>query len=247
MPQELGIVAMFLVGLLGAGHCAGMCGGIVAALSSARNGSKVIFHVAYSIGRITSYAVAGAIAGSVGGIGLLITGVLPLQMVLYVLANVMLVLLGLYLAGLSSIAVRFEALGSGLWRRVQPFAGRLLPVRSVGSALVVGALWGWIPCGLVYAVLATALLSGNAIDGAYLMLAFGAGTMPNLVLAGLFMNRVTGVFRSKLFRGISGALVFGFGVSGLVHAFDISDHIGHSMLCIGRLSGNIGMTGRLFG
>lgn len=145
MPQELGIVAMFLVGLLGAGHCAGMCGGIVAALSSAPNGSKVIFHVAYSIGRITSYAVAGAIAGSVGGIGLLITGVLPLQMVLYVLANVMLVLLGLYLAGLSSIAVRFEALGSALWRRVQPLAGRLLPVRSVGSALVVGALWGWIP------------------------------------------------------------------------------------------------------
>jgi sulfite exporter TauE/SafE len=207
----------------------------------------VIFHVAYSIGRITSYAVAGAIAGSVGGIGLLITGVLPLQMVLYVLANVMLILLGLYLAGLSSIAGRFEALGSALWRRVQPLAGRLLPVRSVGGALVVGALWGWIPCGLVYAVLATALLSGNAIDGAYLMLAFGAGTIPNLVLAGLFMNRVAGVFRSKLFRGISGALVLGFGVSGLVHAFDISDHIGHSILCIGRLPETTGMTAWLFG
>jgi hypothetical protein len=225
---------MFLVGLLGAGHCAGMCGGIVAALSGAPNGSKVKFHVAYSVGRVTSYAIAGAIAGSIGGIGLLISGVLPLQMILYVLANVMLVLLGLYLAGLSSIAARFEALGKALWRHVQPLAGRLLPVRSVGSALVVGALWGWIPCGLVYAVLATALLSGNAIDGAYLMLAFGVGTIPNLVLAGLFMNRLAGVFQSKLFRGISGALVFGFGVSGLVHAFEISDHIGHSVLCIGR-------------
>lgn len=236
MPHELGIVAMFLVGLLGAGHCAGMCGGIVGALSAAPTGNKVIFHAAYSIGRVTSYSVAGAIAGSVGGIGLLISDVLPLQMVLYVLANVMLVLLGLYLAGLSSIAVRFEALGSALWRRVQPLAGRFLPVRSVGNALVVGALWGWIPCGLVYAVLATALLSGNAFDGAYLMLAFGAGTIPNLVLAGLFMNRMAGVIRSKLFRGICGALVFGFGVSGLAHAFNISDHIGHSILCIGRLS-----------
>jgi len=48
------------------------------------------------------------------------------------------------------------------------------------------------------------------------------------------MNRVTGVFQSKIFRGIAGALVFGFGVSGLVHAFEISDHIGHSVLCIGR-------------
>jgi sulfite exporter TauE/SafE len=235
MPQELGIVAMFLVGLLGAGHCAAMCGGIVGALSTAPNGSKALFHVAYSIGRVTSYAVAGAIAGSVGGIGLLISDVLPMQMVLYVLANAMLVVLGLYLAGLSSFAARFEALGSALWRRLQPLAGRLLPVRSVGSALVVGALWGWIPCGLVYAVLATALLSGNAFDGAYLMMAFGAGTIPNLILAGLFMSRVTSVFRSKLFRGICGALVFGFGVSGLVHAFEIRDHIGHSILCIGHL------------
>ena len=233
MPPELSVVAMFLVGLLGAG----MCGGMVCALSAAPNGeSKWVYHVAYSVGRVTSYGIAGAIAGSIGGIGLLISDVLPLQTALYVLANLMLVFLGLYLAGLSSVAARFEKLGSTLWRRVQPLAGRLLPVRSVRSALLVGALWGWIPCGLVYAVLATALLSGDALGGTYLMLAFGAGTIPNLVLAGLFMNRVTGVFRSKLFRGICGAFVFGFGVSGLAHAFNLSDHIGHSILCIGRLA-----------
>jgi len=235
MSQELGAAAVFLVGLLGAGHCAGMCGGIVGALSAAPNGSRAIYHIAYSVGRVTSYAAAGAVVGSVGGMGLLLSGALPLQVVLYIFANVMLVLLGLYLAGVSSIAGRFEVLGSRLWRRVQPLASRLLPVRSVGSALLVGALWGWLPCGLVYAVLATALLSGNPMDGALLMLAFGAGTIPNLVLAGLFMNRLTGVFRSKLIRGICGVLVFGFGVAGLVHALGISDHIGHSILCIGRL------------
>lgn len=247
MPQELGIVAMFLVGLLGAGHCAGMCGGIVGALSAPPNASKAMFHAAYSIGRVASYAIAGAIAGSVGGIGLLLSDVLPLQTVLYVLANVMLVLLGLYLAGLSTTAARFEAFGSALWRRVQPLAGRFLPVRNVGSALAVGALWGWIPCGLVYAVLATALLSGSALEGAYLMIAFGVGTIPNLMLAGLFMNRLAGVFRAKLFRGFCGALVFGFGISGLVHAFDISDHIGHGILCVGRLAETTGVSAWLIG
>jgi sulfite exporter TauE/SafE len=222
---------MFLVGLLGAGHCAGMCGGIVGALSSGPNGTRPIYHVAYSIGRVGSYSVAGAIAGSVGGIGLLISDVLPLQIVLYVLANVMLVLLGLYLAGISSIAARFESLGSGLWRQVQPLAGRFLPVHSVGSALIVGVLWGWIPCGLVYAVLATALLSGSALDGAYLMLAFGAGTIPNLVVAGLFIYRVIGALRTRLFRTISGALVAGLGTIGLARAFDLEEQIRRGIAC----------------
>lgn len=230
---------MFLVGLLGGGHCAGMCGGIVTALSTGPNGTRPLFHLAYSIGRVSSYAVAGAIAGSLGGLGLLMSEILPLQTALYVLANVMLVLLGLYLAGLSSLAARFEVLGSALWRRIQPLAVRLLPVRSAGGAFVVGSLWGWIPCGLVYAVLATALLSGSALQGAYLMLAFGAGTIPNLVLAGLFMNRVVGALQSKLLRRLSGAIVLAFGASGLAHAFDISDHIGHGILCVSSLSGAI--------
>ncbi len=232
MPPEPAIAAIFLVGLLGGGHCAAMCGGIVSAISAQPNGARPVLHAAYSVGRVSSYALAGAIAGSVGGLGLLLFDVLPLQIVFYVLANVMLVLLGLYLAGLSPVAARFEVLGRTLWRHAQPLAGRFLPVRSVGSALLVGAVWGWIPCGLVYAVLATALLSANALEGAYLMLAFGAGTIPNLLLAGLVMDRLHGVFRAKLFRRVCGALVFGFGISGLAHAFYVGEKIRLGIACV---------------
>ena len=233
MPQELGLAAVFLVGLLGAGHCAGMCGGIVGALSAQPGGGQVRLHLAYSTGRIASYCLAGAIAGSVGGLGLMFSDVLPVQLVLYVLANVMLLILGLYLAGLSALAAHFEAAGRWLWRRIQPLARGLIPANTFPRALAVGALWGWIPCGLVYGVLATALLSGTAERGAVMMLAFGLGTLPNLLLAGLVVRGAARVFQGRTFRTVCGALVFGFGVSGLAHAFDLGEKIRIGLLCLG--------------
>jgi len=232
MPQDLSLVAVFLVGLLGGGHCVGMCGGIVSALSSQNAGGKPLLHLGYSTGRIASYSVAGAIAGSIGGLGLLFSGVLPVQLALYVLANAMLLILGLYLAGLSPLAGKFEAAGRYLWSRLQPLTRELVPVNTVPRALAVGALWGWIPCGLVYGVLATALLSGSAVRGAMVMLAFGLGTLPNLLLAGLMVRSTTKVFQGRMFRTICGALVFGFGISGLARAFELTDRIRAGILCI---------------
>lgn len=232
MPTDLSLAAVFVVGLLGAGHCAGMCGGIVSALSAQESGGRVGLHLAYSSGRIASYSVAGAIAGSIGGLGLLFGNVLPVQTGLYVLANVMLLILGLYLAGLWGLAARFEAAGRFLWQRVQPLTPGLLPANTLPRALAVGALWGWIPCGLVYGVLATALLSGSAGQGAAVMAAFGLGTLPNLLAAGLLMHRARRLFQAQAFRTVCGALVFAFGVSGLVHAFDLTDRIRAGVLCI---------------
>jgi hypothetical protein len=232
MP-DIGLPAVFLVGLLGAGHCAGMCGGIVGALSAQPGGARISMHLAYGTGRIASYAAAGAIAGMVGGLGLLLSEILPVQLALYVAANVMLVLLGLYLAGASSLLTRLEPAGRMLWGRLQPLTRRLLPVDSAGKALAVGALWGWIPCGLVYAVLASALFAGSPAKGAALMAAFGLGTLPTLLAAGLLMRRAVGWLRARAFRLVSGALVFGFGVSGLAHAFDLGEQIRRGILCLG--------------
>ena len=234
MPYELGLAAVFLVGLLGGGHCAAMCGGIVGALSAqAGGGAQLRLHLAYSGGRIASYCLAGAIAGSVGGLGLMFSEVLPVQLVLYVFANIMLLILGLYLAGISPLAAHFEAAGRSLWRRLQPLGQGLIPADTVPKALTVGALWGWIPCGLVYGVLATALLSGSAEGGALIMLAFGVGTLPNLLLAGLVVRGAARVFKWQTFRTVCGALVFGFGVSGLAHAFDLGEKIRTGLLCLG--------------
>jgi sulfite exporter TauE/SafE len=208
-----------------------MCGGIVAALSGQAGSSRLPLHLAYNFARVASYAIAGALAGMVGSLGLLLDGVLPVQLGLYLLANAMLIALGLYLTGVSQVATAMERLGMGLWRRVQPLTWHLLPADTLPRALGLGLLWGWLPCGLVYGVLATALLSGNALDGAAIMAAFGLGTIPNLLLAGLAMRRFTGALQARPVRVAAGSLVLGFGVYGLAHAATLSDQIRGGLIC----------------
>jgi hypothetical protein len=225
--------AVFLTGLLGGVHCAGMCGGIVAALSGQVGGRRLPLHLAYNGGRVLSYALAGALAGAAGSVGLLLDGVLPVQLALYVLANVMLIGLGLYLAGVSSVVAWIERLGMALWRRIQPLTRSLLPADTLPRALGLGLLWGWLPCGLVYAVLTTALLTGDALDGAAIMAAFGLGTLPNLLLAGLALRRVSAATRARPLRVAAGGLVLGFGLYGLANAASLSDHIRAGLVCLG--------------
>ena len=225
MPHAT-LAAVFLAGLLGGGHC----GGIVSALSS-EGTARFPLHIAYSTGRIASYSVAGAVAGSLGGMALYYD-VLPLQLALYVIANLMLVLLGLYLAGWSSLVIRLEFSGRRLWRHFSPYTHRFLPADTVPRAFAVGTLWGWLPCGLTYSVLAIALVSGSAAHGAVLMLAFGLGTMPNLITAGLLLNKVRRWLQGRLLRTVSGALVLGFGLAGLAHAVQLGEQIRRGVLCL---------------
>lgn len=223
--------AVFLTGLLGGVHCAGMCGGIVTALSGAAGSSRLPLHLGYNFARVTSYAIAGAFAGMLGSLGLLLDGVLPVQLTLYVLANAMLIALGLYLTGMSHVATFLERLGMGLWRRLQPLTRRFLPADTLPRALGLGLLWGWLPCGLVYGILATALLSGDALDGAAIMAAFGLGTIPNLLLAGFAMRRIGARLQARPVRLAAGTLVLGFGVYGLAHAATLSDQIRGGLIC----------------
>ena len=216
MPES-SFIALFLIGLLGGTHCVGMCGGIVGALSMG-SGSKASLHLAYNAGRIASYGIAGAIVGAVGGVGLALSGQLPVRLVLFALANLMLVALGLYLMGVTRVLAFTERLGQRLWRRLQPLSRRFLPARSVAQAFPLGLVWGWLPCGLVYSALVTALTSGSAVRGAGLMLAFGAGTLPNLLLAGLLAARLNEYAAKPVVRLTAGVLVLAFGLLGLYQA-----------------------------
>lgn len=214
MPDS-GFLALFLVGLLGGTHCVGMCGGIVGALSMG-GAPRLSLHLAYNAGRITSYAAAGALVGALGGASLALAGQLPLRIALYLLANLMLIALGLYLMGLTRVLAFSERLGQNLWRRIQPSTRRFLPARSVAQAFPLGLLWGWLPCGLVYSALATALTAGSAGKGALLMLAFGLGTLPNLLLAGFLLARLRHRVQQPAVRVVAGLLVAAFGVWGLI-------------------------------
>lgn len=231
---ETGYIAAFLIGLLGGTHCVSMCGGIVGALTvnmPGRAGRQWPVHLAYNLGRVATYTMLGGALGALGTVGMLFSDILPVQMGLYVLANLMLVALGLYLTGFTRLLAPVERAGLVLWKRVQPFTARFIPARSVGQALPLGLLWGFLPCGLVYSVLTTALVTGSAGRGAGLMLAFGLGTLPNLMLAGMVFKRFRDITRNRRVRFVAGMLVLGFGVFGLFHAPSLGGALWRGVVC----------------
>lgn len=215
---EYSIIAVFFVGLLGGVHCLGMCGSIVGILTAQlpKDDARWPFHLAYNSGRIASYTLAGSLVGAIGQAGLLWRDVVPVQHLLFALSSLMLVALGLYLAGIWSMVRRIEQAGYVLWQRIQPLTRSLFPVTSPARALLLGMLWGWLPCGLVYSVLVTALASGHAQSGAFIMLAFGFGTLPNLLIIGLFWERCRHWVQSPGVRLLAGLIVMAFGIYGLI-------------------------------
>ncbi len=213
MPELLPLLGSALIlGLLGGGHCLGMCGGLMGALTLAippeQRGRRLRLLLAYNLGRVLSYGCAGLLLGLAGWA----VASSPAAQVLRVVAALLLIVMGLYLAGWWSGLTRIEALGRGLWRHIQPAASRLLPVSSLPRALLLGALWGWLPCGLVYSTLLWAASQGNAGYSAALMLAFGLGTWPVLLATGLAAERINTLLKRRSVRVAGGVLVMLFGV-----------------------------------
>lgn len=215
---EYSLTAALLVGLLGGGHCAGMCGPIVGAVTVTMPGNRprLDLVLVYNLGRILTYTLAGALAGAIGASSYFLDHILPVQQLLYGLASLMLIVLGLYLAGIWHGVTAIEAIGRHLWRYLQPLSGKLLPVRHLPQALGLGLVWGWLPCGLVYSVLVAAIATGDPLKGASLMLAFGLGTLPALMAMGMAAVRLKRWLQDAWVRRISGLTVLAFGVVGLV-------------------------------
>jgi sulfite exporter TauE/SafE len=191
---QLVATAAFTVGLLGGVHCAAMCGGIVAACTPARCGGVAArwrYALAYNAGRIGSYTVAGALAGAAGQGALMVRGGPVAQQAMLGMAGVSMLLLALYLAGVTRAMKPLERAGARLWRLVQPYSRAFLPANTLPRALGLGAVWGWLPCGMVYGVLLTALASGDAVEGAVIMAAFGLGTLPNVLAIAAVAGRVS--------------------------------------------------------
>lgn len=235
--NALQLLPMFVVGLAGSIHCVGMCGGIVGALSATRpvivipaqagmtmtGRSHALPHVlAYNAGRIGSYMLAGALAGGLAGGARSLVALAGVQAGFYWLANLMLVALGLYLMNAWRGLAVLEQGGRVLWQRAQPALAplmrSLMPADQPHKSFALGALWGWLPCGMVYSALATAMLSGSAADGAAVMLAFGLGTLPMLTGLGLLGARLQHATQQRRVRIACGLLVLGFGVIGLARA-----------------------------
>ena len=209
--MELTFGAAIIVGLLGSSHCVGMCGGIVGALNmgiagdpGARPAARFVYQLAYNLGRIGSYLLVGVLAGTLGA-GLAQLGITPLAGKLF--AAGFMIALGLYLANWWRGLALLEKLGSKLWRHIQPLGQRLFPISSPLQAFLLGTLWGWLPCGLVYATVAWSLTTASAFDAALLMLGFGLGTLPAMLLVGNAFNYLKDWVRSPLIRTSAGFTV----------------------------------------
>ena len=217
-------LSLFMVGLLSSTHCVGMCGGIMGALTMAipadAKAQQRVIVVAYNVGRIASYTLMGVLVGffareiaAVGG-----------MLVLRVLAAMLLIAMGLYLADWWRGLTQLETFGRYLWVYLQPFSKRLMPVDTIAKALQLGALWGWLPCGLVYSALASAMTQLSPLAAGSAMLAFGLGTLPMVVATGLAAQQLTRLLQRRGLRMLMGLLIILFGCWTLWGALTHSHH-----------------------
>jgi sulfite exporter TauE/SafE len=228
MTTDINLYSAFLVGLMGGVHCIGMCGPVVGAISVGLPGNVQVnlmrslpFVLSYNLGRISSYTFAGVLAGALGdfleGLGSMhIT-----RGIMQLLAGIIMILLGLYLGGWWMILTRLEKTGLYFWKLIEPVGRRVLPISNPVQAYIAGLVWGWLPCGLVYTVLIWSLTAGGMVQGGLLMLSFGLGTLPLLLVMGVAAARISSLVRHPLVRAAAGGLVSVFGLYMLVLALQV--------------------------
>ncbi len=204
-------IGAFAIGLVGAGHCMGMCGGIASMLTLGQSNPSKFTPLFYNLGRLLSYALIG---GLVGGAVSSISEVSQLNNVLVwlrIAAAIFMVLLACYIGRWWHGLLYIEKLGQMLWRLISPAGRSLLPLKSPVHALPFGFIWGWLPCGLVYSTLTWSAVSGDALSGALVMLAFGLGTLPAMLLVGHSSGALYKLQNNVIFRHIvaSALLLYG--------------------------------------
>ncbi len=212
-----------MLGLAGAGHCAGMCGGIAAALNLAGRTTASVT-LAYHGGRIASYTLLGALAGLAAGAVDSAAWAAGLRYV----AGALLVGMGLYIADWWRGMALLERAGETLWAPVKALSSGLLPPRSWGQGIALGLTWGLLPCGLIYSSLAWAATAADPAASALRMLLFGVGTLPAMLAVSLGAARLQDILRRRGLRATIGALLVLAGLWTAYAAFDHSRHAHHA-------------------
>lgn len=216
--------AAFFLGLFSSAHCVGMCGGIMGALAMAvpakAQSRRWLILLAYNVGRIASYTLMGFLAG-------LFSQQLSESVVapgLRWLAGLLLIAMGLYLADWWRGLVYLERLGQYLWAYLQPLGKALMPVDSAAKGALLGGLWGWLPCGLVYSALGYAMAQGSASGGALIMLAFGLGTLPAVLSTGMAAQQLGRILQRRQLRLVLALAIVLFGIWTLVGGGSSHEH-----------------------
>jgi len=204
----------FVMGLFSSMHCIGMCGSIIGTLTLSlspeiRNNKKRLlpFVFNYNFGRITSYAIAGGLVGAIEALLTMHLGETHGHRFLQLLSAVIMASAGLYIAGWFPRFAYIEKTGMLLWKKIEPYGRKLIPVKNLKQAYLFGMIWGWLPCGLVYSALALAATAGDASKSSLTMLAFGLGTLPAVIGVGVMTQLLTRLSRIKRFKEAVGLLM----------------------------------------
>jgi sulfite exporter TauE/SafE len=215
--SHLDLYSMFMLGLLGTGHCVGMCGPLVLAFP-ARTG-KFSSHLFYHLGRISTYAFIGCGIGAIGvGIKTVATGLEQIDWIARIQVGFSLLAAGfLFFFGMARLNIVAEPtwMSSATplripgWSKVLGSAGHK---RGQSGMMLTGMMLGLLPCGLSYAAFARALPSGGAVDGGLMLLAFGLGTVPGLLLIGTGASRLARRYQ-RHFDILSALLMIGMSLS----------------------------------
>jgi sulfite exporter TauE/SafE len=208
------LLAALLIGFLGSSHCIVMCGGIVAALQLSlpeRSVAwKLCMQLLLSLGRLTTYALLGALVGYFGVQAMALAGVSLLWLRLF--AGILLLMMALYIARLWFGLTALERGGQRLWSVVRPLSQKVMPLNSLPKAYMYGLCWGWLPCGLVYSTLGWSLASGSASQGALIMLFFGLGTLPAIISFGSLANSLSKLKNRPAVRYSAASILAIYGV-----------------------------------
>jgi len=230
------LAAAFVTGLLGSAHCFGMCAGLSglfavnASVASLR--PQIPMAVAYNTGRILSYAFLGIVVASLGQT--VVKAIPNIAAPVRFASGLLIVIVGLQVAFNWRFLAPLEKAGAKIWNHIAPAAKGLLPVTSMPKALGLGLLWGWLPCGLVYSVLLLAATTANAVNGGLVMLAFGVGTMPAMIMTGISASKLSRFMsRKQLGAGLLiiliGLLTLAMPVMKFSAGPDDTTHSQHSM------------------
>jgi sulfite exporter TauE/SafE len=213
--DPVSLSAAFVVGMAGSVHCLAMCGGLSGALGMrsrrAATPWQASMHAAsYQIGRLTSYTLAGAIVGASGSLLQEMFDLDRLAVAARILAGLVLISVATGVLFNWRPLSRLERLGGRLWSRIAPLA-RSLPSTGLGGSILLGMLWGWLPCGFVYSMLIFAALAGSAGQAAAMMLCFGLGTAPAVFGASLLSAQLWRVTVARGLHQVAGWLLLIFG------------------------------------
>ncbi len=207
MPIDtLILTAAMLTGLLGGVHCSAMCGGIAAVLGPQTRRNALPHALALNLGRIGSYVLAGLLAGTLGSVFVGLFRLPDIALGLRLLMGLVLMLIALRL--LFPRQFSFKLPGSAvIWRGIEK-AKSLLPATGMRRTVGLGAIWGWLPCGLSTSVLLAAWFEASPLHSSLMMLAFGLGTLPLMTAISYSGSRFGGILADRGWRSFFAGLIF---------------------------------------